>query len=88
MPSERVRGGLTKPRFTVRRNGKPREAIGILEKALGYHPYDRELLFALATMHRETGAWEQAMGFAERLVEVSPCDRGAQQPLDQPRLPR
>jgi tetratricopeptide (TPR) repeat protein len=68
--------------------GRSRQAIGILEQTLGRHPYDRDSLVALATFHRDLGAWEPALAYAERLVAVAPHDPAAQQLLQQLRARR
>ena len=56
-------------------------AISVFEEALAVHPYDREILTALATYNRDRGDLEAAIAFAERLVEVAPEDPSAQQLL-------
>jgi predicted CXXCH cytochrome family protein len=54
--------------------GKAREAIDVLDAALARYPDDRDLLFALATFHRDAGARDQARRAAERLVLAHPDD--------------
>jgi tetratricopeptide (TPR) repeat protein len=63
--------------------GSPRRAIGALKQALRRYPYDRDLLLALATFHRDLGDVETAIGYAERQVAVVPHDPDAQQLLQQ-----
>jgi cytochrome c-type biogenesis protein CcmH/NrfG len=48
------------------------EAIRVLESALARHPYDRDILFALASYAREGGNAAKAAGYARRLVELEP----------------
>jgi hypothetical protein len=36
------------------------------------HPFDRDLLYALATMNRDLDRFEEALGYTSRLVEIFP----------------
>jgi tetratricopeptide (TPR) repeat protein len=68
--------------------GSPRRAIGALKQALTRSPYDRDILLALATFHRDLGDVDAAMSYAERLLAVVPHDPGVQQLLQQLRSRR
>ena len=46
------------------------------------HPHHAQLLFALATIHRDMGDPDQALIWARLLVEVRPDEPGARQLLD------
>jgi Flp pilus assembly protein TadD len=63
--------------------GRPRQALGVLEQTLIGHPYDRDILSALATFHRDLGQLDVALEYAERLAAVVPHDPGVQQLLQQ-----
>ncbi|RUP09923.1 MAG: tetratricopeptide repeat protein [Hyphomicrobium sp.] len=52
--------------------GKPREAVEALKSALTHHPYDREILWAVATYEIEAGDYASALGRAELLNELEP----------------
>jgi tetratricopeptide (TPR) repeat protein len=52
--------------------GDSSRAIEALETAHRNHPDDREILLALVTIGAESGATELAIGYAEKLVELSP----------------
>jgi Flp pilus assembly protein TadD len=52
--------------------GQPREAMKVLESALARHPYDRDLLAALASYSAQAGALDVARGHARTLVELDP----------------
>ena len=54
-------------------SGKPAEATKLLEAALVRHPYDRDLLFALAA-GRDRGDIAKASQRARLLVELDPDD--------------
>lgn len=54
--------------------GRRAEALRVLDGALSRHPYDRDLLFALATYERESGDLAKAAQRARRLVEIDPDD--------------
>jgi len=57
-------------------SGRADEAVAVLARALELHAYDRELLTALATYHRDRGEVATAIAYAERLVELFPEDPG------------
>jgi tetratricopeptide (TPR) repeat protein len=59
-------------------SGKIDEAIAILERARTRHPRDRDVLFALATFHRDAGRTVKALEYAEQLGRFSPDDAEAQ----------
>jgi tetratricopeptide (TPR) repeat protein len=52
--------------------GRSQEALEVLAATLERHPYDRDLLYALATMNRDLGRFEEALRYASRLVESFP----------------
>jgi len=65
------------------------QKIGDIDKALvtlrgvyGRHPENREVLLALATMHRDRGNLEDAKGYARTLVDRFPEDVQARQLLE------
>jgi hypothetical protein len=47
----------------------------VLQSALARHPYDREILFALATYERASGDVARAHGRAQLLRELEPENR-------------
>jgi predicted TPR repeat methyltransferase len=61
-------------------NGRPAEARRVLERALDHWPYERDLLFALATMQRDAGQLEAARQTIERMVQAHPEDFAARAP--------
>ena len=62
---------------------RSREALAVFERALAQRPGDRELLIALASVHRDLGEIDRAREYARRLVEASPGDPGARQLLEE-----
>ena len=52
--------------------GNSSKAIDVLESALEDHPYDRNLLFALATIQRDQGHFKKALNLAVQLVQNNP----------------
>ncbi|MFQ5992570.1 MAG: tetratricopeptide repeat protein, partial [Nitrospiraceae bacterium] len=64
------------------------QAIMVLEGAHRRHPKDGQILLALATISRDTGAFKAAIHYAEQLVALSPQDQAAQQLLQQLRAGR
>jgi Flp pilus assembly protein TadD len=58
-------------------SGAVADGVRVLEDALELHPYDPDILAALAAYARERGETEEASRFARRLVEVVPEDPGA-----------
>jgi tetratricopeptide (TPR) repeat protein len=53
------------------------EAIATLERAVARHPLDRDILFALATFHRDAGRIARALEYAEQLLKLYPGDSEA-----------
>ena len=49
-------------------------AIEVLQRAYAQHPYDREILIALATIHRDEGRMREAIRFARELTALNPDD--------------
>ncbi len=60
---------------------QPGKALKVLEEALVKHPYDRNILYSLATISSETGEIEDARRYAVKLVENYPEDANYQQLL-------
>jgi predicted CXXCH cytochrome family protein len=56
--------------------GKHAEAMKVLQAALARHPYDRDILFALATYERAAGDAARARERAKLLRELEPENRG------------
>lgn len=52
--------------------GSPGGAVRVLEAASKRHPYDREILFALATIERDRGNIRAAVGYAGTLANTWP----------------
>jgi Flp pilus assembly protein TadD len=57
------------------------QALEVLRQAQARHPGDPELLVGLATISRERGQFDAAIGYARKLVELVPHDQGARQLL-------
>jgi Flp pilus assembly protein TadD len=51
--------------------------LEILRRAHERHPADRDIPLALATIHRNRGLIEPALGYARQLVELTPGDPAA-----------
>jgi Flp pilus assembly protein TadD len=64
-------------------DGDTARGITVLEEALAAHPFNRDLLTALTTYHRDSGDVPAAIAFAERLAEVAPGDPGVAELLRQ-----
>jgi len=61
--------------------GQVQQALQVLRDARHRHPGDREILIALAEYHRSAGDRRAAIGWARKLVEVSPRDDQARRLL-------
>ena len=59
------------------------EALEALTAIHARRPGDRDVLWALATIHRDAGELEQARTYARALVAEAPLHQGARQLLDQ-----
>jgi predicted CXXCH cytochrome family protein len=59
--------------------GRRAQAIEVLERSLGRHPYDRDTLAALVAFTRETGGPRRALEYARRLALLEPGSAEAQQ---------
>jgi tetratricopeptide (TPR) repeat protein/Zn finger protein HypA/HybF involved in hydrogenase expression len=57
--------------------GDVTQAISILEKATDRHPADRDVLVALATLHRDRGDLPAATRYADQLLKYYPDDAQA-----------
>ncbi len=60
-------------------SGQKAQALVELEQCHWQHPYDRDILVALVTFHREAGREQDALEYARRLLELSPQDPGYHQ---------
>lgn len=56
--------------------GRTAEALGELAIAHERHPYDRDVLIALTTIHRDSGSIDLAVEFARKLVDLAPEQAG------------
>src|SRR5262249_9336821 len=63
--------------------GQSRKAMEVLGAAQKRHPYDRDLLYALATMNRDAGNVPAATRYASQLVAAAPDDAAASELLRQ-----
>jgi Flp pilus assembly protein TadD len=52
--------------------GKAAEGIQLLQEALSRHPYDRDILYALATYDMQASEYSSALQRAELLQELEP----------------
>ena len=59
-------------------SGDRTAALAVLEEAQVRHPGSQDLLFALATLHRDAGNREAALDWARKLAAERPRDREAQ----------
>ena len=53
---------------------KSQDALAVLKNGLNFHPYDRDLLYALTTINRDLGNHEDALEYTLRLIELYPND--------------
>ena len=58
--------------------GRSARATHVLEQALRSRPHDRDLLFALATIHRDRGKFGKALVHSRRLLALYPESAGYQ----------
>jgi tetratricopeptide (TPR) repeat protein len=61
--------------------GYAKEAFQVFEKTLQLHPYDRDILLALVTIHRDRKEYDESRKYADKLVEYWPQDSGYRQLL-------
>jgi Flp pilus assembly protein TadD len=54
--------------------GQAARGVSALEEALKKHPYNRNILVALATIQRDRGMYSEALRYAETLVRFWPQD--------------
>ena len=59
------------------------EAMKVLALIYDKQPNNREILWAMATISRDRGKLNEATTYAEKLLELDPMDRSAQQLLKQ-----
>jgi len=57
--------------------GEPERALAVLGDAHERYPGYRDILFALATMHRDRGEIGPALTYTQRMIELSPSDADA-----------
>jgi predicted CXXCH cytochrome family protein len=62
-------------------NGRWLDALKVLREAHDRAPYDRDLLYALATINRDRKLTQAAITYARKLVALDPSDEQAQQLL-------
>ena len=53
-------------------SGRRKQAIDVLERSLGRHPYDRDTLSTLVAFSREDGGPRRALDYARRLAALDP----------------
>jgi tetratricopeptide (TPR) repeat protein len=63
-------------------SGRVQDALRVLTEAQQRHPADRDILAALARYHWQAGDRQAALGWARKLVAVSPGDVRARQLLE------
>ncbi|MEM1412002.1 MAG: tetratricopeptide repeat protein [Pseudomonadota bacterium] len=63
--------------------GQPEAAVTTLESVHQRHPNSRDVLFALATIERDRGNRDAAIGWARGLLSLNPADQQADQLLRQ-----
>jgi tetratricopeptide (TPR) repeat protein len=68
--------------------GRVADAIALLEKVHAREPRDRDVLFALATFHRDAGRAARALEYAARLARTYPEDPEARALLESLRIQR
>lgn len=59
------------------------ESVRVLTEASERHPYDRDILVALVTTHRDRGEIDEALPYAHRLAELNPSNPSIQQLVSQ-----
>ena len=59
--------------------GKTSEALQVLEQGHTRHPGDREIIFMIASIHRDQGHNAQALEWAQKLLAINPADQNASQ---------
>ena len=64
-------------------SGQTRKAMDVLVAAQKRHPYDRDLLYALATINRDVGNLPAAKRYATQLAAVAPDDPAVSNLLQQ-----
>ena len=63
---------LTAFRRIKQKEGEMTQAVSVLQKAAERHPADREILIALATLHRDRGDLAAANQYAGQLLKHYP----------------
>jgi Flp pilus assembly protein TadD len=59
--------------------GAPAQAMALLERTHQQHPADRNVLFALVSIARDQGNFQQALIYAKELAAISPTDEQVKQ---------
>ena len=62
--------------------GDPAGAIEVLGNTHQQHPQERDVIFALSTIHRDQGRRTEAIHWAEKLLQLNPGDNAANQLLE------
>jgi len=57
--------------------GNPAEALHVLEQGFANHPGDQEIIFMIASIHRDLGQNDKALEWAQKLLEINPADQNA-----------
>ncbi|MEJ0094276.1 MAG: tetratricopeptide repeat protein [Methylocella sp.] len=57
-------------------NGQSDDAIRVLRDVLDRHRYNRESLYAMATLQRDAGVFDEAKRYADQLLALEPNDPG------------
>lgn len=68
-------------------SGKTPQALEEIDRALALNPAQRELLLAGASLSRDAGERERALGYARRLAAAAPNDPQAQRLLQELQTP-
>ena len=63
--------------------GRQSEALAVLRSADARHPYDLEILSALASMNRDAGNAKAALSYARKVDEVLPGDPNVKRLVDE-----
>lgn len=58
-------------------SGAVEKALQVLEQGFARHPGDREIIFMLASIHRDQGHNDAALAWAQKLLSINPADQNA-----------
>lgn len=59
--------------------GNTAGALQVLEQAYANHPRDQEIIFMIASIHRDQGRKDEAVKWAQKLLQINPADQNALQ---------